>query len=299
MIAFPLFFQVGYFRAAPQQGVLQATMRIEVDAKRWQWLPDLREFFAYRDLFLVLAYRDLQVRYAQTFLGIVWAMVQPAATLLVMTLVFGRAVGVDTSGLPYPLFAITGISAWTYFAFVMKESGGSLIASQEMVRKIYFPRLLVPVSKSAVGITDLLVALIFMVILFVYYGIKPETHIILAMLYLLGIMISALGVGIWVSALTIRYRDLQHVVPFAIQIGLFVTPVAYTAGTVTQDLPNWMQALYFLNPMAGLIEGYRWCLIGVGDPGGWCWLSFVSSAVLLFTSFIYFRSMERVVADLI
>lgn len=274
-------------------------MRIEVDAKRWQWLPDLREMFAYRDLFLVLAYRDLQVRYAQTFLGIVWAFVQPCITLVVMSLIFGRAVGVSTSGLPYPLFAITGISAWTYFAFVMKESGGSLIASQEMVRKIYFPRLLVPMSKSAVGITDLLVALLLMAGLFVYYGVAPRSHIPLAALYLLGIMLSALGVGIWVSALTIRHRDLQHVVPFAIQIGLFITPVAYTADTVTNALPGWMQAIYFLNPMAGLIEGYRWCLLGVGDPGGLCWLSFVSSAVLLFTSFIYFRSMERLVADLI
>ncbi|HOY28822.1 MAG TPA: ABC transporter permease, partial [Flavobacteriales bacterium] len=177
-------------------------MRIDVDARRWQWLPDLREMIAYRDLFLVLAYRDLQVRYAQTVLGIVWALVQPMATLLVMTLVFGRAVGVDTDGLPYPLFAITGISAWTYFAFVMKESGGSLIASQEMVRKIYFPRLLVPMSKSAVGLTDLLVALLVMVALFVYYGIAPQERIILAALYLIGIVISALGVGIWISALT-------------------------------------------------------------------------------------------------
>jgi lipopolysaccharide transport system permease protein len=274
-------------------------MRIEVDAKRWRWLPDLREFYAYRDLFLVLAYRDLQVRYAQTVLGIVWAVVQPCATLVVMTLVFGRAVGVDTSGIPYPLFAITGISAWTYFAFVMKESGGSLIASQEMVRKVYFPRLLVPVSKSAVGITDLVVALAVMVVLFFHYGMAPEPHIVLALFYLFGIMISALGVGIWVSALTIRYRDLQHVVPFAIQLGLFLTPVAYTAGAVTGNLPGWMQAVYFLNPMAGLIEGYRWCLLGVGDPGGWCWLSFVSSAVLLLSSFVYFRKMERVVADLL
>ncbi len=294
-----LFFWESYFRAAAPRAEDGSGMRIDVDARRWQWLPDLREMIAYRDLFLVLAYRDLQVRYAQTVLGIVWALVQPMATLLVMTLVFGRAVGVDTDGLPYPLFAITGISAWTYFAFVMKESGGSLIASQEMVRKIYFPRLLVPMSKSAVGLTDLLVALLVMVALFFYYGIAPQERIILAALYLIGIVISALGVGIWISALTIRYRDLQHVVPFAIQIGLFITPVAYTARTVTERLPEWLQAVYFLNPMAGLIEGYRWCLIGVGDPGGWCWLSFASSLVLLLTSFIYFRSMERVVADLI
>jgi len=274
-------------------------MQIKVHAKKWGWLPDLSELFAYRDLLITLTYRDLRVRYAQTTLGLVWAIVQPLMTLVVLTLIFGRAVQVETAGIPYPLFAITGISAWTYFAFVLKESGGSLIASQEMVRKIYFPRLIIPLSKASVGLVDLVVALLIMAVLFAYYGIAPQGRAVLVLLYLLGIMASALGIGIWVSALTIRFRDLQHVVPFVVQFGLFVTPVAYSAETVTKNLPKWAETAYFINPMAGLIEGYRWALLGVGDPGGLCWVSFVSSLCIFITAFIYFRRMERSVADLI
>jgi lipopolysaccharide transport system permease protein len=274
-------------------------MRISVDANHWKVVPDLRELFAHRDLFLTLAIRDLKVRYAQTVLGLAWAVVQPLATLIIMTLIFGRAVRVDTGGTPYPLFAIVGISAWGYFAFVIKESGGSIIGAQEIVRKIYFPRLIIPLSKAAVGLMDLLVALVMMVCLFLWYGIAPGTHAVAAPLYLLLIIVFALGIGIWISALTIRFRDLQHVVPFMIQFGLFVTPVAYPSSAITASLPHWAQVLYFLNPMAGVVEGWRWSILGVGDPGGLGWLSLASGGILFFSSFIYFRSMERVVADLV
>ncbi|MCW5899072.1 MAG: ABC transporter permease [Flavobacteriales bacterium] len=274
-------------------------MRIEVDAKAWRWIPDLRELVHHRDLFLTLSYRDLRVRYAQTALGLLWAFFQPLATLLILTLIFGRAVQVDTGGLPYPLFAITGVSAWTYFAFVLKESGGSIIGAQEIVRKIWFPRLIIPLSKATVGLVDLAVALLVMVVLFIHHGIAPHWGLALAFLYLLGIMASAVGVGIWVSALSIRFRDLQHVVPFMIQFGLFVTPVAYPAEAIMGSIPKWAQVLYFLNPMAGMIEGYRWALLGVGDPGGMCLLSIASAVVLFVTGLVYFRVMERQVADLV
>jgi lipopolysaccharide transport system permease protein len=274
-------------------------MRITVDAKHWKVLPDLRELFAHRDLFLTLAIRDLKVRYAQTVLGLAWAVVQPLATLIIMSLIFGRAVKVETGGVPYPLFAIVGISAWSYFAFVLKESGGSIIGAQDIVRKIYFPRLIIPLSKAAVGLMDLLVALLMMAALFVWYGVTPSAHLIFAPLYLLLIIVVALGIGIWISALTIRFRDLQHVVPFMIQFGLFITPIAYPASAITASLPHWVQVLYFLNPMAGVVEGWRWSMLGLGDPGGLCLLSLISGAFLFITSFIYFRSMERVVADLV
>lgn len=274
-------------------------MRITVDAAHWKVLPDLRELFAHRDLFLTLAIRDLKVRYAQTMLGLAWAIVQPLATLVIMSLIFGRAMQVGTSGVPYPLFAIAGISVWSYFSFVLKESGGSIIGAQEIVRKIYFPRLIIPLSKAAVGLMDLLVALLMMLALFLWYGRAPGAHMIFALPYLVAIVLIALGIGIWISSLTIRFRDLQHVVPFMIQFGLFATPVAYPAASVQGSLPHWAQVLYFLNPMAGAVEGWRWSVLGVGDPGGLCWLSLLSGAVLFFTSFIYFRSMERVVADLV
>ncbi|MFT3886287.1 MAG: ABC transporter permease [Flavobacteriales bacterium] len=274
-------------------------MRIEVDATKWRWLPDLRELIAQRDLFLVLARRDIRVRYAQTMLGLAWAFLQPLATLVVLTLIFGHAVHVDTGGVPYPLFAVTGISVWSYFAFVMKEAGGSVIGAQEVIRKIYFPRLIIPLSKAAVGLMDLLVALLLMIGLFIYYRQAPHAGALLALAYLVAIIFTALGAGIWVSALTIRFRDLQHVVPFVIQFGLFITPIAYPADAITATLPGWARVLYFLNPMAGLVEGYRWALLGVGGPGGWCLLSFFSAAVIFVTGLLYFRSMERLVADLI
>jgi lipopolysaccharide transport system permease protein len=274
-------------------------MRIEVDAKRWKPIPDLRELLAHRDLFLTLAYRDIRVRYAQTFLGFAWALVQPLATLLIMVLVFGRAVKVDTAGLPYSLFAITGISAWAYFAYVLKESGNSIIGAQEMVRKIYFPRIIIPLSKAAVGLVDLSVALLVMGALFVYHRVAPGPNVLLAIPYLLGIMMASVSTGIWISALTIRFRDLQHVVPFLIQFGLFITPVAYPAQLVSKALPQWAQVLYFLNPMAGLIEGYRWSLLGVGEPGGLCLISIAATVVLAVSSLLYFRSVERFIADLV
>ncbi|MCB0763117.1 MAG: ABC transporter permease [Flavobacteriales bacterium] len=274
-------------------------MRIEVDARSWRWIPDIRELASYRDLFLTLALRDIRVRYAQTVLGLSWAFFQPLATLGIMILIFGRAVKVDTAGVPYPMFAITGISAWAYFAFVLKESGSSIISAQEVVRKIYFPRLIIPLSKAAVGLVDLFVALLVLGVIFVIYGITPSARFPLAFAYLAGIMVAAVGVGIWISALTIRFRDLQHVVPFLIQFGVFISPVAYPAEVVASNLPRYAQVLYYLNPMAGLIEGYRWSLIGVGDPGGLCYLSIASAAVLLVTGLVYFRSIERVVADLV
>jgi lipopolysaccharide transport system permease protein len=274
-------------------------LRTVVDARSWNPVPDLWELIAYRDLFVTLTYRDIRVRYAQTMLGLGWALVQPLATLVVLVLVFGRAMKVDSGGVPYPLFAVAGVTAWTYFAFVLKESGSSIIGAQEMVRKIYFPRLIIPLNKATVGLVDLAVALLVMLVMFPLYGWKPEARMLLAIPFLLGIMGAALGVGIWVSALTIRFRDLQHVVPFVVQFGLFATPVAYPSALVVAKLPGWLQVVYFLNPMAGLIEGYRWSLLGVGDPGGLCQVSIASAVVLFITGLLYFRSMERTVADLV
>lgn len=270
-----------------------------VDTRRWSPLPDLGELIAYRDLFITLTYRDIRVRYAQTILGLGWALLQPLATLVVLVLVFGRAVQVDTGGAPYPLFAIAGVSAWTYFGFVLKESGSSIIGAQDMVRKIYFPRLIIPLNKAVVGLVDLFVVILVMATMFVIYDIRPSYNALLAIPYLAVIMITALGAGIWVSALTIRFRDLQHVVPFIVQFGLFATPVAYPSELVTRSLPQSLQFMYFLNPMAGLIEGYRWSLLGTGEPNEFIGISVIAGGVLFLTGLLYFRSMERTLADLV
>ncbi|MCU0318674.1 MAG: ABC transporter permease [Flavobacteriales bacterium] len=275
------------------------TLRTVVDARKWSPVPDVRELFAYRDLFLTLTYRDIRVRYAQTMLGLTWALLQPVATLVVLGLVFGRVMRVDTQGVPYALFAVVGIAVWTYFSFVLKESGGSIIGAQDVVRKIYFPRLIIPLNKATVGLVDLFVALVLMAFLFIHYRVVPTSHALYALLFLGGVMVSALGVGIWISALTIRFRDLQHVVPFLVQFGLFATPVAYPASVAVNTLPEYLQYFYFLNPMAGLIEGFRWSLLGVGEWNGLCTLSVLSGLFLFVTGLFYFRSVERTIADLV
>ena len=274
-------------------------VHLVVDADKRSRLLNLTELIHYKDLFYILAYRDLRVRYAQTFLGLFWALLQPLVTLAIFTVVFGRAVQVDTGGIPYPLFAITGMAAWTYFAFVMKESGNSIISAQQMVKKIYFPRLVIPLSKAVVGFVDFGIALLLMAGLMAYYGYAPTEKIIFLPLFILLTVLAALSVGIWLSALTIRYRDFQHVVPFLVQFGLYATPTAYPAEAVINNLPPWAVVLYYLNPMAGVIEGFRWSLLGSNPPSQYAYLSFMLVGVLLLSGLFYFKRIERVMADIV
>lgn len=260
---------------------------------------NLKELFAYKDLFLVLAYRDLRIRYAQTFLGLFWALLQPLATLVVISIVFGRFVKIDTGDIPYPLFAVTGIALWTYFSFVLSQSGGSIIGSQEMVKKIYFPRLVIPLSKAVVGFVDFGVAILLIVFLFIYYGITPSSNIIFIPIFILLTILSSLAVGIWLSALTIRYRDFQYVVPFFVQFGLYVTPIAYPSEIVINKLPSWASFLFYLNPMTGIIEGFRWCLFG-GELLSVFFLISISIIFIIFISGVYyFKKIEKIMADII
>ena len=273
--------------------------RTIVDADKQKLRLNLRELFNYRDLFLILAYRDLRVRYAQTFLGFFWAFLQPAATLLIFTVVFGKAVKVNTGGVPYPVFAITGMAAWTYFAFVMNQSGNSIIGAQEMVKKIYFPRLVIPLSKAVVGFVDFAIAFLFLAVLMVIYNFTPSVNIVYLPIFILLTIISALAVGIWLSALTIRYRDFQHVVPFLVQFGLYATPTAYPAETIIKSLPDWAVVLYYMNPMAGVVEGFRWSILGGAPPSDYAYISFTLIAILFISALFYFRKVERVMADIV
>ncbi len=260
---------------------------------------NLKELFRYKDLFLTLAYRDLRVRYAQTFLGLLWAFIQPATTLIIFSVIFGRFVKVDTGGVPYPVFAVIGVSLWTYFSFVLSQSGNSIIGAQDMVKKIYFPRLIIPVSKAVVGFVDFAVALIILVALFLYYGITPSSNAIFIPVFILLTIISSLAVGIWLSALTIRYRDFQYVVPFLVQFGLYVTPIAFPTSVVINNLPKWATILFYLNPMAGIVEGFRWCLLGGNLSLDYFWISVGIIFILFISGVYYFRKLERVMADII
>ena len=269
--------------------------RTVIDASKPKFSLNLRELFEYRDLFLILAWRDLRVRYAQTFFGLLWAFIQPLATLLIFTLIFGRAIKVDTGDIPYPVYALAGMLAWSYFAYVLNQSGQSIIGAQEMVKKIYFPRLIIPLSKAATGFVDFAITLLFLIVLMIYYGVAVSSNIIQLPIYFVLDVMGALGVGIWVSSLTIRYRDFQHVVPFLVQVGLYATPIAYPASLV----PEKYQLIYHLNPMAGVVEGFRWSIIGSGPLSEYAWLSFVVIILLFVTSLFYFKRVERVMADIV
>lgn len=258
--------------------------------------PDLKELIRYKDLFLTLSWRDFKVRYAQTTIGLVWAFLQPVVTIIILSMVFGQFVGVETP-VPHLLYTVSGMSIWAYFAYVLTNSGNSIIANQGMVKKIYFPRLIIPLSKAMVGLIDFAITFLILIVLMVYYQVMPSSNAWLAPVFILIGMLAALGAGIWLSALTVRYRDFQHVVPFIVQIGLYVTPVAYPAEFAVQDLPKWASTLYFLNPMAGVIQGFRWSLFGGEAPGGLFWVSLIMVLFLFISSLFYFRKVEDEMAD--
>ena len=273
--------------------------RLVVDAKSNRLSLNLRELAQYKDLFWVLAYRDLRVRYAQTFLGFLWAFIQPAATILILTLVFGKALKIDTGGVPYPLFAVCGMVGWTYFAFVMQQSGQSIIASQQMIKKIYFPRLVIPLSKALVGLVDFGVTILLLLLMVFWYSYYPSPNIIWLPLFVMLIIIYSLSVGILLSALSIRYRDIQHIIPFMAQIGLYLTPVAYPAEFIIKAIPPWLSVIYFLNPMAGIVEGLRWSLLGTSIPTIYYLYSFLMAILLFIGSLFYFKKVEREMADIV
>lgn len=274
-------------------------MKTIVDASRSKVDLGLKELFRYKDLFLILAYRDYRVRYAQTFLGFIWAFVQPLFTLLIFTLVFGKAAKVDTGDIPYPVFAMVGMSAWSYFSFVMSQSGGSILGSQGMIKKIYFPRLVIPLGKAFVGLIDFAIVFVFMLILMFTYGFYPSFNIVFLPVFFLINLVCALSVGLLLSALTVRYRDFMHITPFLVQFGLYATPIAYPAELVVKNIPSWLGFIYFLNPMAGVVEGYRYCILGLGNINDLSIVSFIVIFLLFIFSLYYFRKVERIMADIV
>lgn len=270
--------------------------KLIIDAKKRRILPDLKELRRYKDLFWTLSWRDFRVRYAQTTIGLLWAVLQPVVTLLILSLVFGRFVGVETE-VPHLLFTVAGTSIWTYFAYVMTNSGNSIIANQGMVKKIYFPRLIIPLSKAIVGLIDFGISILILVVLMFYYQVTPSANIWMAPVFLFFGMLAALGVGIWLSALTVRFRDFQHVVPFMVQIGLYITPIAYPAEFASKQLPEWAASIYFLNPMAGVVQGFRWSLFGGSPPDFYTWISFATVLIIFISGLLYFNRVEREMAD--
>jgi lipopolysaccharide transport system permease protein len=255
---------------------------------------DLRELWQYRELLYILIWRDIKVRYKQTAIGAAWAVIQPFFAMVVFSLFFGRLAKIPSEGLPYPIFAYSALLPWQFFAKALTEASTSLVVNERVITKVYFPRLLVPTAVVLAGLLDFGIAFLILLGMMVFYGIMPSWLIVAIPLFLLLALITALGVSFWLSALDVEYRDVRYTLPFLTQLWLFATPVVYPSTMV----PQAWRALYGLNPMVGVIEGFRWALLGSTPPEPVMLAVSSVAVILLFMSgLIYFRRMERTMAD--
>ena len=257
---------------------------------------ELRELWEYRELLYFLTWRDIKVRYKQTVLGAAWAVIQPLFMMLVFSLFFGKLAGVPSDGIPYPVFTFCGLLPWQLFAYSVTQAGNSLVGSQNLITKVYFPRLVVPISAVLGGVVDFAIAFVLLLAMMFYYGIVPGWQMVaLPGLVLLAVM-AALGVGLWLSALNVQYRDVRYTIGFMVQFWLFATPVAYPSSIV----PEKWRVLYALNPMVGVVDGFRWALLGKPEsPGVPLLISAIVVFLLLAGGLYYFRRMEQQFADIV
>jgi lipopolysaccharide transport system permease protein len=262
---------------------------------RWWELP-LGEMWDYRELLYFFVWRDIKVRYKQTVIGAAWAVLQPFLTMLVFSLFFGRLAHIPSLGLPYPIFYYSALLPWMYFAGALQNSTSAIVENQRLITKVYFPRLILPFSSVLSGLVDFGISFLMFAAMLIYYGIRPSATMLWFPAFLLLAVLTALGVGLWLSALNAIYRDVRYVLPFLVQFWLFASPVAYPSSLV----PEKWRWLYGLNPMAGVIEGFRWSLAGKGDPPGYLMIvSVVVVVAVLLGGIAYFQKMETTIADVV
>jgi lipopolysaccharide transport system permease protein len=255
-----------------------------------------RDLWRYRELLGFLAWRDVKVRYKQATLGVAWALVQPVVTMVLFTLVFGKLAGMPAGGVPYPLVVLAGLLPWQLFSAALSGSSGSLVANAHLISKVYFPRLVVPLSALAVAVIDFGIVLALFGVVAGWHGVWPTWRVVFLPAFMAVALLIALGAGLWLTALTVKYRDFRFIVPFLLQVGIFVTPVGYR----TDNLPNWRELLA-LNPLTGVVDGFRWCLLGsdVQFEPQLFGTSLLMALILLGTGLWYFRRTERTFADAI
>ena len=269
---------------------------IRIEPKRGWVSVDLKDLWEYRELLFFLAWRDVKVRYKQTALGAAWAVIQPLFTMLLFTLFFGRLAKVPSDGIPYPLFSYTALLPWQLFAYALTESSNSVIANERLITKVYFPRLIVPLASILAGLVDFAIAFVLVLGMMVWYHAVPTWAILTLPFFVLFTIVTALAVGLWLSALNVQYRDVRYTLTFIVQFWLIASPVAYSATLV----PAKWRAFYGLNPMAGVIEGFRWALLGkTPAPGAMLWVSVAVVAFVLVGGLYYYRRMEKTFADLV
>ena len=261
------------------------------------WVPlKLKDLWEYRELLYFLVWRDIKIRYKRTALGGAWAIIQPFFTMVVFSIFFGWLVKVPSDGLPYPIFAYSALLPWQLFASSLASSSNSLIASENLITKVYFPRLVIPLAVTVVSLLDFTIASMMLLGMMAFYHIVPTDAVWTLPLFVLLAMATALGVGIWLSVLSVQYRDVRHTIPYLTQLWLFVTPIVYPSSLV----PEQWRTLYGLNPMTGVVEGFRWALLGTGNlPGPMLMVSVLMTLVLLLSGMYYFRRMEQSIADIV
>ena len=256
----------------------------------------LKELWGYRELFYFLTWRDIKVRYKQTVLGAAWAIIQPFSTMVVFSLFFGKLAKVPSDGIPYPIFSYAALVPWIFFANGLGQSSNSLVSSANLIKKVYFPRLVIPISGVLSGIVDFVIAFLLLIGMMFFYDIYPGANIIWLPLFLLLALVTALGVGCWLSAMNVQFRDVRYAIPFITQFWMFATPIAYSSSLLSEP---W-RTLYGLNPMAGVIEGFRWALLNTEtQPGSIVIVSSLVALFLLISGVMYFRRMEKTFADVV
>lgn len=258
---------------------------------------DFPELWRYRDLFWMLSWRNVLIRYKQTYIGVAWAVLQPLLIMAVFTVIFGKLAKMSSNGAPFAIFSFAGLLPWLFFSNALSESSNSLVASQNMITKIYFPRLLIPMSAVLSGVLDFLISLVLLFGLIIWYQVPLTIHLFLLPFFFFITFLAALAVGMWFSALNVKYRDVKYIVPFIVRMGIYVSPVGYLSSEFYSRWGHW----YGLNPLVGIIDGYRWCILGPGFEPNWTGfgLGMAVILVLLVTGAYYFRSTEKNFADII
>ncbi len=261
------------------------------------WVPlKLSELWEYRELLYFLVWRDIKVRYKQTALGATWAIIQPFLTMVVFSIFFGHLARIPSDGIPYPIFSFAALVPWTFFANGMGQSSNSLVGSGGLISKVYFPRLIIPLASVFSGIVDFAIAFLVLLVMMLYYGLIPSLNVIWLPLFLSLALVTSLGVGLWLSALNVEYRDVRYVVPFITQFWMLATPIGYPSSLLHEP---W-RTIYGLNPMVGVVEGFRWALLKTNTaPGPLIAVSSAAALLILITGAFYFRRMEKTFADIV
>jgi len=267
---------------------------VVIEPRRGLKWVDWKELVEYRDLFFFMIWRNIRTRYAQSALGVGWALIQPLFSMLVFTVIFGRLAKVDSNGVPYAIFSYTALVPWTYFANAVTDSSSSLVTNAHMLSKVYFPRVILPLASVVARGVDFVIALAFLAVLMVWFGVYPTWNALALPLLVAILVFGATGLGLWFTALAIQYRDIAYAMNFIVQLLMYAAPVVYP----TTLVPEWVQPWYALNPMVGVIEGFRSALLGtIPVPWGWIGTGALSALVLFVSGLVYFRSRERIFAD--